>query len=542
MHQSGLTILILTSIFATGCTDTLAESSDGTGSSSVASESSTGPPTSSSTVGPSSTAPESSSGHFVGCGDAVIEGDEACDDGNQDDSDFCTNTCTLPICGDSLIQADEACDDGDESAICDADCTPVICGDGVRNIPASEACDDGNSEPGDACSTHCEPTKIRSLAVGGEFACIAFESGTVRCWGQGEYGAMGSGETDDFGNAPGELPVADILLGGPVQALAAGMRHVCALLESGVINCWGYNGQGQLGHKQLGTAVGDLPGEMPPPAVPLDTPARSIAAGQKHTCAILAGKSVRCWGDASYGALGQSSLTVGVPGISNAEQLALGANYSCVRLETGEVRCWGANDFGQLGLGHTNAIDTLEEMPPDPVDLGGDLAVEISAGTSHSCARTESGKLRCWGRGFYGALGNGALSDVGAKPDSLPVPPVVLDEAAARVATGSLHSCAVLASGAVRCWGDGRFGVLGYGDTQKLVEPPSLSLDLGGAAQIIASGGGSFADAALGTATCALLLDDSLRCWGSNAFGQLGQGNVENIGDDETPFNARVPF
>ncbi len=479
------------------------------------------------------------------CGDGIVGPGEGCDDGNLDDNDRCTSNCVLASCGDSIVQSGEDCDEGSGTPTCDVNCTAVACGDGDLNPIAGEICDEGDMNAGDACSRTCTPTKIMDLAVGGEFVCIAFETGAVRCWGQGEYGVMANGETDDKGNEPDELPTADIPLDGPVKGLAAGLRHVCALLTTDVVQCWGYDEHGEAGKLLLGVSVGDQPGEMPPPTIALPLKATAIAAGVNHSCAIVEGGTVRCWGSTGNGATGLSTLAKDVKGISDAAQLALGYNFSCARTTSGEVRCWGLNDVGQLGLGHTNNIDTDVELPPPAVDLGGDVAIAIDAGTAHVCALLQGGTMRCWGIGSTGALGNGLTTAVGTTPESLPPPPVLL-EGVEQIATGRAHTCAIVSSGAVHCWGDCALnGCLGYGDTNKHIMPPEMAVELGfgvTAVKISASIGYFVGNVNLGMTTCAFLSDDTLRCWGNNSFGQLGLGHVDVIGDDETPVDVKVPY
>ncbi len=90
------------------------------------------------------------------CGNEVVEDGEACDDGNDDNTDACLDSCEEPSCGDGYVWADnEECDDGGETDLCDDDCTAPVCGDGTLNASAGEACDDGNNEDGDGCTADC---------------------------------------------------------------------------------------------------------------------------------------------------------------------------------------------------------------------------------------------------------------------------------------------------------------------------------------------------------------------------------------------------
>lgn len=484
------------------------------------------------------------------CGNGVVEGDEECDDGDIDDSDSCTSVCTLAVCGDGWTQNAETCDDGnlDNEDSCTNACLKAACGDGL--VQDGEACDYGDLEPGDACDATCASTKIISLAVGGEFVCVAFEDGAVRCWGQGEYGALGQGKTDDLGNGPGELPVANVEVGGKVTQLAAGYNHVCALLEDHKVRCWGRNSVGQLGDGLAPVNRGDFGGEMPPPDVGVGVDVQQIAAGLAHTCVIVTGGKVRCWGGGAYGALGYGNaanrvtpalVDPDVPGVNGATQLALGIEHSCALIQTGDILCWGRNGYGELGLGHTNSIGDHPGEVAMPAELGG-IAIQVAAGARHTCALMEGGTVRCWGAGHDGRLGTGNTMNVGDKPGPLPTDVDLGRETAHAVVAGAAHNCVRLDDGEVRCWGHNANGMLGYGNTTSLLKPGD-AVQLGAGARLLSASGTYTLNADAGVSNCAVLVDDTLRCWGGNRYGQLGLGNDLAIGDDEVPISVMtVPF
>ncbi|WAS92706.1 RCC1 domain-containing protein [Nannocystis punicea] len=496
--------------------------------------------------------PDMMSGDSPICGNGIVEGTEACDDGDLDDSDSCTNACTLATCGDGLVQSGEGCDDGNlvNDDGCSNACALPACGDDI--LQAGEICDDGNLAAGDECDAVCLSTEIKSLAVGGEFVCVAFGDGRVRCWGQGEYGVLGQGKTDDLGNGPGELPAADVEVGGKVVQLAAGFNHVCARLDTDALRCWGNNHTGQLGDGytgkledvQLSIHRGDEPGEMPPPDGIADGVV-DIAAGHEHTCAIVEGGTVRCWGDGLYGMLGYGDSSekrevpkVDVPGVTGAKQLALGGEHTCVLRDNGDILCWGHNQSGQLGLGHTDSIGDNPGELPAPVKLGAP-ARAVTAGAFHTCALMEGDTVRCWGRGTDGQLGTGGMQNVGNTPESLPHDDILTG--VDQVVAGSFHTCARLLVGDVLCWGRGAKGALGYGDGESRFAP-EMAVPLGVSARLISASGSDGGEEA-GANTCAVLTDETLRCWGANKYGQLGQGNDLDIGDDEMPLSIpTVPF
>ena len=506
------------------------------------------------------------------CGDGAVEGAEECDDGNQDGTDSCTNACKLAVCGDGVLASGEECDEGRETPTCDVDCTPVVCGDGVLNASAGEgcddgsgtatcdddcslaqcgdgtlnpdageACDDGNQSGGDHCSLVCASTAVVDVSVGDRHMCVAFDSGAVRCWGDNSYGQLGQGNSVTLGDQPGELPTDDIGAGGAVVQVALGDLHTCARMDTGGVRCWGAGERGQLGHGTFAT-LGTAADELPAPEVALGGAASQIAAGERHTCAIVA-DGVRCWGSNSYGQLGNETTVdlaaptgASIKGISDVKQIVAGTFHTCALSFSGFVRCWGYNNSGQLGLGSTEAIgDDPGEMPPPALTVSGagDMVVSLAAGAAHTCALLESGAVRCWGANGSSQLG-GVSGTIGDGPGEMPPEDVNLGLSAVRVVAGEQHSCALLTNKRVKCWGRSpATGYPGLGDVDT-AEPP-MDVNLGGDVLMLASGRGRF--------TCALLTDNTLRCWGDNDAGQLGYGHTEQIGDDETPASAGpVPF
>jgi len=156
-------------------------------------------------------------------------------------------------------------------------------------------------------------------------------------------------------------------------------------------------------------------------------------------------------------------------------------------------------------------------------------AVQISAATSgaHTCALLASGGVTCWGFNEDGQCGNGTLVEQGASSnETLPV--LRFGAKAIQVKAASAHTCVLLASGEVMCWGSGYNGRLGYGDGTDRLEPRG-SVPIGARVTQIAAGLAG---------TCALLETGRVRCWGGNKDGALGYGHELAIGDDETPEQA----
>lgn len=475
------------------------------------------------------------------CGDRIVEGVEECDDGGE--SPTCDEDCTMVACGDGTLNAaaGEQCDEAGESATCDANCSFVACGDGQYNATAGEQCDDGNLLPEDSCSPVCMATPVR-IAVGRTHMCALDGDGAAHCWGNGDVGQLGYGNPNNLGDQPGELPSGDVNIGAQIEQISLGYHHSCAVLSDHGLRCWGSGEYGALGTGNTNN-LGDQPGELPMPNIPVGIAVLKVAAGNGHTCVIGENQRVRCWGINDDGQLGYGNNTKlltpnasEVPGIVDAEQIVAGAVHNCVLLTDDRVFCWGHGAYGQLGLGNNQSVgDELGEMPVTPTPVGDpdDPVVQLSAGWVHTCAVLRSGKVRCWGWNSTGQCGARFDDErIGDAPGEMPPPEVNLGGPAVQVVAGLGHSCALMADRTVKCWGDSLVhGYPGVGPINSAMEFPPPNVDLGGEVISVAGHLGSF--------TCAVLADKSLRCWGENNWGQLGNGSTKPIGDNEAP--ASIP-
>ncbi|HWB69735.1 MAG TPA: hypothetical protein VG518_07135, partial [Solirubrobacterales bacterium] len=390
---------------------------------------------------------------------------------------------------------------------------------------------------------------------GGGHTCAVLGNGTVRCWGNNAFGQLGYGNTKSIGDDEAPATAGPVDLGGHrAIAVSVGGVHSCALLDNGTVRCWGYNAYGQLGYGNTEN-VGDNETPASVGAVNLGAgrTATAISAGGMHTCALLDNGTVRCWGFNAWGQLGYGNTTqIGdneTPaaagpvdlGGRNAVAISAGVYHTCALLDDGSVRCWGRGDVGALGYGNTeNVGDNETPGSVAPVELGRD-ALAISAGEVHTCALLVDGALRCWGYGALGELGHGDTETVGddETPASVAAVDLGAEAASGRYATAisgaGSHTCAILDNGTVRCWGYPGSGQLGYGNTAQIGDnetPGSVApVQLGAGRSAVALATGS-------DHTCALLDNGTVRCWGSSEKGQLGYGNVNSIGDDESPASA----
>lgn len=414
-----------------------------------------------------------------------------------------------------------------------------VCGDGTQE--GEELCDDGNDVDDDGCDADCFPSAVQSVSAGDRHTCALLRTGSIRCWGFGGGGQLGYGNTDSVGDDEEPRLAGSVGLGEPATAVATGRAHTCALLASGVVNCWGENDVGQVGVPGA-DAIGDDEHPQDAPAVEIGARAVDLVAGYEHTCALTEDSEVVCWGEGAYGRLGysneavvgddESPASVGSVDLSGdvTYKVAAGWRHTCALGSAGTLRCWGLNNKGQLGLGNTaNIGDDETPSSVDPIDVGGSVS-HATGGGAMTCAVLDGGVARCWGSGFGGALGSASMEDLGDDESPLSIAPLSVGGSVVQLSAGEFHACVVLEGGAVRCWGVGSAGRLGYGDEEDIGDdelPGSVGpVDVG--AKAIAVSAGTWH-------TCAVLADGALRCWGQGADGRLGYGNEAHVGDDESP-------
>jgi alpha-tubulin suppressor-like RCC1 family protein len=365
----------------------------------------------------------------------------------------------------------------------------------------------------------------RDIAAGRNHTCAVRANGTVACWGSNSSGQIGDGTIGGNRLSPFTIPNLSNVVG-----IAAGEAHTCALRADGTAKCWGANGNGQLG---VGNTLG--PSGIPVTVSGLSK-AVAIAAGGtlggSHTCALIADGTVQCWGANGSGQLGtgnttQSSIPVTVSGLRNAISIAAGENHTCALVAVGVPFCWGFNGRGQLGDG-TLASQNLPKL----VSL--DNTVAIAGGNLHTCAVRADGSTWCWGENLLSQLGINSTASPQPMPKLVVDPTNAVVTSAVAVAGGFGHSCALLANGRARCWGDNGSGQLGdSSNTQRLI--PAV-VQTGTQVQI-RTGGTTFALAPLPNTvqittgrrhSCTVLANGAVFCWGENTFGQLGIGSLIN--------------
>lgn len=296
--------------------------------------------------------------------------------------------------------------------------------------------------------------------------------------------------------------------------VAVGNGFACAVTDAGALECWGANGQGRLGD---GTTIDR---RTPVGVVGLGSGVESVATGLRHACAVTTSGAAKCWGHNDTGQLGDGSTTdstvpVDVAGLGGGVSTvsASGSNctfdgvfrsHSCALTDAGGVKCWGSNFAGQLG-------DGTNTDRPTPVDVSGltsGVAAVVAAGC-HTCALTASGGVKCWGKNVTGELGDGAQAN-----SSTPVDVVGLTSGVTAItANGDSTTCALTTSGAVECWGVvPAQGTIGFVVRREPVEMTGASAPV--------------AAIAAGIRPCALLTTGAVECYQPTATPKpfLGSG------------------
>ena len=309
------------------------------------------------------------------------------------------------------------------------------------------------------------------------FSCARIGATDVTCWGDDTFGQLGRGDAST-GTFPNPTP-KNVGITGATQISADG-RDICALVAGGALTCWGFDRVGELG-----LAFATTNESNPTPAsFALDAGAATqIALGRYHSCALLASGQVQCWGENGESELGgadagpEGKVPQLVPGVFNVVELKSSGYTTCGRTSAGAVVCWGRSNMGQLGRDAGVGVDS---DGPGFVDLpAGRTAMHIGVATSHACAILDDDSVWCWGRNFSTGNGNPGFGapggQIGPSPEggctSSPQKINGLAGKVLQIVGGYAHTCALIQGGSVQCWGSNHAGELGTGTADELAHP-----------------------------------------------------------------------
>lgn len=438
----------------------------------------------------------------VECGEATVT--DSC---GVERTVYCGGCGTHEQCGDNNL----------------CECAPYQCGGPFTGC--------GINDDGCGGEIVCAEGCNQVLALGGHHTCLTEADGGMRCWGRNHDGQVGDATFDDKSTPTAVSGIVD-----KVYALAAGEKHTCAHV-AGQVFCWGDSHEKQIGDysddQNVPVAVGGI-----------GTQVSSLGSGNFHACGTQQLSGLYCWGRNDFGELGIGQVTwreptplevqFPDPAPGTIAKVDGGPLFTCALASSGELYCWGENTFGQVGNG-----DSYDDVPtPAKVQGVGQAIVDFSAGgwfgsgegsgagyssiTGFTCAVLADGSVKCWGANIIGQLGIG--SDENYK--LLPTQVVGLTSGAVQVTNGGDHACVLMDDGSVKCWGWNQWGQLGTGDNVASDVPVDV-VGLDGPAVLIVAGGFH---------TCAVLESGEMQCWGKNSNGQLGDGTTSHSNVPVTVF------
>jgi alpha-tubulin suppressor-like RCC1 family protein len=339
-----------------------------------------------------------------------------------------------------------------------------------------------------------------AIDTGVDVTCGYTNLGRGYCWGNGLFGKLASpADSSCFsGNGGPTQPctLSPKRFAGPAiefRAISVDSTSGCGISKDKLVYCWGDDTFGQIGNG--GKGAGSQPALATVGQVRFD----SVTVGGRHACALSTTRQVYCWGADNVGQLGENPAiwsTTPIPVNTSLvfTSITAGRHHTC-GLAAGKAYCWGNNTFGQLGDGTTSGGSHV------PVAVASsETFASISAGALHTCALTNAGAAWCWGDGSSNQAGAGAAGSVAASPA------LVGGGSFTRISAGDDHTCAITATGIASCWG----GTSEFGGS-------------GVAAPTVVSGGVGFKSIAAGMRhTCGIGTDGETYCWGSNVYGTLG--------------------
>ena len=456
----------------------------------------------------------------------------------------------------------------------------------------------GVAKNGSAALSGAGTTLIKVFA-GATNTCLITELEQALCFGNNSSGQLGQNSTSVVVSKPQDMAKIPLGALAAVKKIAIGSQHICAIIDlptrKGGLTCWGDNSGGKLGAIAPATQALVMKPILDSNSEPvfLDFGTGSdgkplevvdVSAGVEHSCVILKDGKVKCWGGNSSGQLGiGSTAIVGISATqmgaalgavdlrgASAVSIAAGSGHTCAVLSDFTAKCWGDNYYGQLGQGV--AVNKIGAAPTDlaalnPISLGSGFKAKSAFASrgAFTCIRGEDNSLKCFGKTvddnqtvpFYGQLGScwarvGYNSDavscvsnpslapsasLGYRPSDMAALPAINfgSSVLSKAAVGDHFVCGLMTDMSVRCFGSGDRGQLGNGRTVNLGAKPA---DMGNALAVSlgAGNGGEVIDLAAGGAhVCAVLTDNTLKCWGASDSNAPGLKGYSIVGDQLTP-------
>ncbi len=355
-------------------------------------------------------------------------------------------------------------------------------------------------------------TGVATIDAGNGSTCALLNTGTVRCWGTGVYGGL----NDDGSTYQSTVPLEIVGLSAGVLAIGVGNNHACAALATGGVRCWGRNDAGQLGDGTTETHF------APVQVVGINERISALALGRYYSCALTEQGRVKCWGQNAEGQLGNGTIVAqhtptDVSGLHvRVTAITAGVSHTCALAEAGNVMCWGNPEF--TGAGEIT-IGIWQTVPRNVIGLPARV-IALDANWTHTCTLLETENVYCWGQNFAGQLGNNTTVTQWTPT----LVPGAYRFGHTSIATGPMHTCAITSNGSVFCWGDDRYGQLGSGRFLRRNTASAVSLDE--TSRTIDLGINH---------SCAVTTQGAVKCWGSNGSQRLSSSPFQN---ESTPMTV----
>jgi len=429
--------------------------------------------------------------------------------------------------------------------------------------------------------------------------CVLLTSLEVKCWGDGGLATLGYGDNQDRGDEANEMGeyLPTVYFGSSVTVIdiSQGHSHTILLTDQQTIKAWGYGNYGQLGYGDMnnrGDEANEMVNYLPFVQLGSGRTVVQIMTARQSSCVLLDNLSMKCWGRALDGYIGQGNLIdlgdapnemsdylppINLPsGVVLSTIIPSGFYTNGIISSTGSLFTWGLNNFGGLGLGHANNIgDSGSEMGEylQSVNVGsGRSVVEGSCGHMHTCAILDNLQLKCWGNSGQGQLGYGDQINRGNGPNEMGdyLPEVNLGSGliAQSLHLGKDHTCVVLNDNSFKCFGDNGFGQLGIesnfdqGDGSNEMGDYLNPINLGTGIEIqeCFDYSPTFSPSLFPTYdptlelvsctsscshwdhNCILTPSSQIKCWGLGGNGRLGYGDTSNRGDSSNQMSDYLPF
>ncbi len=383
--------------------------------------------------------------------------------------------------------------------------------------------------------------------------CFIITGGQVSCLGNtmdfgDSTGMMGRDHQFRYGDEPGEietLPYIDWGTGIGVRKIVAHEEVVCALTDQYQLRCIGYSTNDALGANPtnlFGRGLGDSPGELGDNLLDIDfgigrTVKDFTVSGPwaaPFGCAILDNQETHCWGATASSMSTPQGLAINW----GRNRKAVKLSGQCALLDNGTVKCWGDGGSGRTGQGNTTYIGSPSQMGDalSPIDFGTtNPVIDIASNTEANCALFSDYQVKCWGSGFRGRLASGSTDDIGDTPGELAAQPFAAIDSTRTVKRlfstlkyGARAFCAIMSDDSMKCWGESNSGSFGYGDgAQSFVGDQPGELSALGSALL----GTGFAVREIAVAlghVCALSQEGQIKCFGDGSTGALGNGSEAN--------------